>query len=346
MSKKVRTTCLVLVGIFVALPILAYLVLRFGYCHGWWAKENLILRSLWLCSCPAGFEQSLYPDHVKVMYPACGDVQVTPLTGGRYLFVRGDDSYPYSDEYLLDLVTSEKTPFFLPPDVTQIEQFEFLTTELLIVYSLKGYRLLDWQDGRSLLVEGLDTETLPPPYLSDGSLNPEALALFQSTEQIFLFRGGGSAVALAPDWWENPGRNFVIGRGQFPDIESDWIRALVKASGIPYGSASWVASARTVKELTSPDGRFVARPTGAYEAETGRLVAAAYQVWLVYDPDRCVTCYRPCCWLPDNSAVIYLFSGGGVSPAPTMYEVGAPGYGDYSRFRMPVLKINLLEVSP
>jgi len=302
------------------------------------------LRSLWLCACPAGFEQSLYPDHVEVMYPACNNVQVVPLTGGLYLFVRGDDSYTASDEYLLDLVTGERTPFFLPSNVTRSEDFEFLTPELLIVYSLKGYRILSWQDGRSLPVELLDTETLPPPYSASNALNPDALVLFQGIEQVFLFGGGGSAVALAPDWWENPTRNFVIDVGQFPDLESDWLQALVEASGVLYTSASRVGSTRTVKELPSPDGRSVARPSGVYEAETGELITLAFQVKQLVFVDGCLACYRPCCWLPDNSAVIYLFSSDNVGPEygwPNM--TGAPGYGDGDLW-MPVLKVKLLGV--
>ncbi len=70
MSKKLRG-CLTILAVFIVGVIVIYYGARWGYYQGWWGQNNPVARYLWLCDAPPGFEQTLYPENVEILVPAC-----------------------------------------------------------------------------------------------------------------------------------------------------------------------------------------------------------------------------------------------------------------------------------
>ncbi len=91
MPKKLRG-CLIALAILIVGVIVVYNGARWSYYQGWWGKDNPIARYLWLCDAPPGFEQTLYPENVEILVPACEGVGSVEFTSDKqYLRVRTTD---------------------------------------------------------------------------------------------------------------------------------------------------------------------------------------------------------------------------------------------------------------
>lgn len=348
MRKRITTGCLILIGILCLSPVPGYYTARFGYCHSWWGKESLLMRSWWLCSCSPGFEQTLYPDHIEVMYPACENVSLRPIAGGTHFLV----SYQHTSSYLLDGITGESIPFQPPSGVYR---YNFLTPELLLVHietaprqipSNMALNILNWQDGSSATVQRLDAESLPS-IMVNGSVNPEITSLFEKGEQIIVFDRFTQAVVSTSTDLEESGDIFYISEAVSRTVPTGWLQTAVEASNVPYIQ---VFGGRLSEELyISPDGRYTAEDEGIFDAATEQLVAPSYnrlqQGCVDMEYGICFPEYRFCCWLPDSSGAIYTshIVYNSSSRAPRAF-VGAPGQ-DERGYWLPILKVRVPEDS-
>lgn len=337
-KRKIWRTCLIVAVLSIATPFVAYYLTQFGYCHGWWGKQNLIMRSLWLCSCPPELEQTLYPENVEVMFSACQDIFLMPTWDGHF-FISGDETYHNGQSYILNGYTSEKVAYMLPNQDRQ--SFRFYTSELVyITYSRSRSPEIHHTDGWYVVLEPLP-EPVPPPFLDDGAVNPQMMTLFDSRARIFLHRSPNPfLVVLANDAVNASGSSFVLSRDRFPDLETEWPIRFIEESGLPFMNIP------PPNRAISPDGRFQATNEGVYDTTTDELVVDMLPVSTHIIPEFKQPFYRPCCWWPDGSAVIYLPHLSFPSPIvpfttsePFHFEIGAPlARGEVN---LPILKVYL-----
>lgn len=73
--KRGLVGCLTTLGIACLGLVALYYGARWGYYQGWWGKNNPVARYFWLCDAPAGFEQTLYPENVEILVPACENLR-------------------------------------------------------------------------------------------------------------------------------------------------------------------------------------------------------------------------------------------------------------------------------
>ncbi len=356
-----RLTCVLK---FIVLPLFVYALTRTGYCQSWWGSEILIFRSLWLCGCGADFEQTLYPDNVEVMFSACQNVTVHEVGSGTHLYVEGDAQYTDVGAYLLDMVTGEKTPFTaaLEPN----DSYQFLTDSLLLVYKSRhpdnphpGY-ILEWQTGRKAEYTTFTTKELPVPINLDGSVNPDMVAFFQPADRIFYFFSDGPAITLVENWQERPDENLFISGAKFsePEIGYGWLLEVLEVSGKPYSNVSSKGyHIGHSSSFPSHNGRFIADQSGVYDADTDEQIIDIRHLserhsfrCRIFKGSSCVPAYVPCCWLANDTVVLYIYRPHTSLPEdlyelldpPTMRgQVGAPF--QVSPLSMPVLKVTIPE---
>jgi hypothetical protein len=350
MSDRRWLGCVTFGVILAALPVIVYVLAQFGYCHNWWGKENLRLRSWWLCRCPPEFEQSLYPVHIEVMYSACLHVGVRPITDGRYLLIRGDDNFLAADSYVLDPLTGQKEPFIGPQG---LNSFDFLSPGLLLYrpqyqYATDGtYHLFNRHNSQLIPFKRSPNELIPEPYEADDSLNPELIALFEAAEAVYVWDQAETVLLLEAGWKEERGDILLLYENQFSGVRAGWIQAALDAGNIRYTNLDdWIRARWDPKwGVVSPDGRYIARPSGVYDTVTDKLVIGSpndVSCTLSQD-DRCYPGYIPCCWVADSQTVIYDYD----STIPTSFsmideaDLGAPARDPGGSFWMPVLKVHL-----
>ena len=279
------------------------------------------------------------------MFSACQDVSIMPTWDG-YFFISGDKSYNGGQSYILSGYSGEKSAY-TPPDDARIpprfytHQFVYISYPVLRDRSPEIHHI----DGWYIVLEQIP-DPLPPPFLSDGQINPEMTALFAESSKIFLHPGQSNPFIVAINYnTEAASRyGFILSRARFPDLETEWVEQFLQESNLPY-----VRIVPTADRYISPNGRFLAENDGIYDVATGQQVTTIPFVDQEPFSTPFSTNYRPCCWFPDSSAVIYQFEppAGG-----SFYEVsliewldriafGAPIHMD--TFSLPVLKVHKSE---
>ena len=329
-----------------------YIFVRVGYCNRWWGEKSLFMRSLWLCSCGAEFEQSIYPDHAKVLFSACDNVNIVPVAKAEdnLLLVYGDNTFSESDPYLWQPISDKKTPFF-PPEKRHI----ILSEELVLIhgrYNVVLPQVINFRSGESASVSIFDATMLPPIYLKDGSINPEVFSmLFDDDSQIFveLKTGSNIVIVLGKNWAEQPEGNFYLSEALLPDENEGWLKDVIESSGKSY-TELYSNYSNKWNLRYSPDGRYYADKQGIHELTGNELIlsmAEANQMTPCPEDDCSVgfapVGFEPCCWLADNSAVLYEFRSGGLVlfetlPLPAIY-FGAPIKNLTTS--MPILKVTV-----
>jgi hypothetical protein len=332
-----RTRLIVFVIVLLVSPFALYYLARFTYHQGWWGRDNLLARALWLCSAPQELEQTFYPDKIEVVVPGCqtSGSGVVALPSGRYLYVPNAET---GVPVLFDIHSDQKIPFnrsVLPPGGYV---HSWLTDDLIVGYVLPGSELFlaRLTDQSRIPLLRLD-EARPDLLLEDETLNEAALInVLKEAEQVYSV--GDAAVVLVSDYWNHPDENFIFSESLLPDREPGWIGTLLTANNIPYKQGGMPCRG-SPDSVSSPGGRFVAKPDGVYENASGRKIAdygLPSQVW--YQDWRR---YRPCSWLPDERAVILMPGAQPVWVIPPI-EI-APGIGSpgFLKVPQPFLKFNL-----
>jgi len=245
---------------------ITYLIASFGYCRGWWGKENLILRSLWLCTCSKKFEQSLYPENVEVLVSAreCtnGHRQILPfesftgeckpprfsgVPGGRKIFVEND---------FIDLYTKQKTPANLP---SGYEIWGFLTDELALLYKRNTY-VFDLTNQKLVEVKEF--------HLQPGSDMESLIEAMKKAEKVFVLHDS-MTIVLGIDYWNHPDRNFHFSDLDMPSIKQQGMEAFLQDNGITYLVG---ASPQDTYVGLSPDGKYQAKLDGVYLTNTEQKI--------------------------------------------------------------------------
>ena len=328
-----------MLGLVILLPFLTYYSVQAGYCQGWWGKQNLFFRSLWLCSCSPELEHTFYPDHVEVMFSACQEVIIQPSWDG-YFLVTGDKNYEDSNRYLLNGFTGEKINLDLVDSPDRIT----LLPEHMIFYSSQIH---NWKEEWIVSIDQ-SRESLPAPFSDKNIVNPEMVELLQTKEYIILVHYGYPYILAFDKAINEPG--ISLSWGHFSELGSRWPVEFLEASELSYISIPPPEFRRLPPyNMISPNGRFLAENDGIYDVATGQQVATIPFV----DKDPFSTPfsnnYRPCCWFPYSSTVIYQFEPpvGGSFYEVTLIEwldriaFGAPIHMD--TFSLPVLKVHVPE---
>lgn len=349
MKKRGFKSCLLWAVILIIVLSLSPLVFKFGYCHSWWGKGNLLLRSLWLCSCSPEFEQSLYPENVEILVSACecgGQGATSPhvqfdyfgmlvstcthspkvygVPGGRLLFV---------DDRLINLYTGEITPFNISSPRSAI----WLSEDL--IWTLGG----DYY-----LTRRSDQESIHVPHISENASLWNPIQAMKEAEKVFVVDTifGFEVIILGSDFWSHPELNFFFyeDESHFPDIEQMGVDVFLEDNGISYEQVY-------VGPL-SPSSRFHAKPDGIYASDTGEklldygLRDTPFWVWRSTSSGPALNLFSPCCWRSDERVLI-LASNMRHSNAPvlafslTRWDWGA--FGVFFSLPQPVLKVNIPE---
>ncbi len=347
--RKKHTVLIIVIVVF-----LLQLSTRIGYCNSWWGKNSLLMRSFWLCSCGAEFEQSLYPDHVEVVFSACDNVRITPVARAdqSLILVYGDDNFLESDPYLWQPMTGKKTSISLPK-----ESYEILSDELLLLHGQHNVvppQVINFISGESAPITIFDASTLPDIYLSDGSVNPNVISLlFDNSSQIFaeIKYGRNTIIVLGFNWIEQSEYNFILSEVYLPEEKEGWLKDVVDANGRSYTKLYPQHIAERVL-WKAPNEHFFADKSGIHALPENELILSMAEAnHMTPCPDsNCLYGYapvgfQPCCWYSDNSAVLYEFKSGGGHPIwqiplPSVY-FGAPIR--YLSPSMPILKVTVPE---
>jgi len=317
-------------GCFILLlgsPILLY----YGYCWSWWARNSLLLQYLFQCNCPPASEEARYPDEVDVIVPACryGSSILSP--SGRLLAVYEKEPVNASP-YLLVLQTGEKTPFPLP----EKSGFYFLTDNLLFVsirYGDQEY-ILDRTTGNQYPIRRFKS-VYPGTYV-DGYADQNLLAEALQQAKYVFFRDDGIVVALDPDFPAAAEKNFLTGWVDLPVKDSRQVEQFLIEHNVVYQTIP----PDFPEEVVSPDRKFVARPDGIYLLETSQKIMEGYpssRSYRVYGGKY----FNVRGWTYDGKAVIY-----SELSEPCVIETGFFIFDDpycFIKVPQPVIKIKVPE---
>jgi hypothetical protein len=153
------------------------------------------------------------------MYSACLNVSIRPIPGGRYLLVTGDESFLAADAYILDSLSGQREPFLL---LKNGQSYDVLARDLLLLYpryqnaSPSPYHLLNQHSNQLTPFEKVTDDLIPEPFLADGSLNPELMALLEHADAVYLLRQAEQALVLETGWEEGSGDILLLDEDQFP----------------------------------------------------------------------------------------------------------------------------------
>lgn len=266
-------------------------------------------------------------------------------TWDGYFFIAGDESYDLADAYLLDGYTGEKIPYTLPEDHRLVY---FLTNELVYISYLLGesrpaeihHRTENW----AMPIEQM-RGSIPPPFLEDGTPNPDLIFLLEESERVFVVRYAAPFIivlgANAPDEVES---SFILSGASYSrDLGAQWPVQFLETSGLAHISIPPLEWRRLPPyRMPSPNGRFVATGRGIYDSVTDQKMVS---LSLPYPYD-----YRLCCWYPSSDAVIYmppdfhLTTWGLASPEYERFERLVMGFPLQMEARSaPILKIHIPE---
>jgi hypothetical protein len=210
------------------------------------------------------------------------------VPGGEFIFVSEGRT---GQLYLLDLRT--KTKIKVPSDPRLLTHGVFLNSELV------------WLEGSP---GGLSNPLYTPHYIFDITKGkryeltdltgwfgdpapPDYVPYFQSAEQIFIHHGYNRAIALPPDFRQNPEKGVVLYKHEQNTKNGESIEILMKESEVNYENIDY--SLQYI-EISSPNGRYVASREGIYLSETGTPIQIPEYIM-----------YRFVGWYYDESGIIY-----------------------------------------
>ena len=349
MGKRLRVRLITGCLLFLVGPIACYYLARFTYHQGWWGRDNLVARSLWLCSAPSSLEETFYPENVDVLVPACQNIHsgggfqwaIAPLPSHQYIIAPCDFD---AGRCLLNVYTYEKTPLDLSALLPGDHEIQRLTDELVVVAggeNNRGYFLVDLSTGQRLRLASLRSLGL---LEDDGSLKVVALVeALRKSDKVYLIDDTFDTIyALAPDFWGHSTENFKVEESLLPADSLEPLNTFLDENHIPFVENKADCGSYTIytypQPLPSPSGRFVAKWNGIYDVATDALLAP---FGLGEVPPVGAGDFEPCFWLPDESAVVLSYNS---TYIPALiggpHDTGQdPGF--LFRVPQPVLKFNL-----
>jgi len=237
----------------------------------------VVLLALLCCNLPflsLCLKEDLFrPPNTKVLFSACNKhLVVTGVPGGEVLFVsRGnaDNEYLVDNAYLLDLQTGKKRD--VSNDPLLLDHGIFLNSELVWLEGTPGgtshpsYRphyILDLTNGKRYELTDLSDwidQPAPPDYTPH----------FQSAEQVFIHHGYNRAIALPPNFRQNPEEGVILYKSQL-NTETDFengklLDIIMKNLGVDYDIVDF---SLRYTDVLSPTGKYVVRNDGIYLSGT------------------------------------------------------------------------------
>ena len=265
---------------------------------------------------PLCLKEDLFrPPNTKVLVSACKRPVVTGVPDGETLFVREHSS---EKMYLLDLRTGEKRD--IPNDPLFLDDGIFLSSELvwlkgsLVRPDNPNYRphyILDLTNGKRYELTDLS------PWI-DQPDPPSYVPYFQSAEQVFIHHGNNRAIALPPNFRQNPQKGVILYKNQENTENGESLEVIMKNLGKGYEIVDFSLN---YADVPSPTGRYIVRGDGIYLSETNIPVVTRNMGWYFKG------------WYYDESGVIV--QGGGYS------LITLPGTSSFYDIPTPILKLRL-----
>lgn len=278
-----------------ALLIVLGFVFYFGYCWGLWGRKSLLLQYLFQCGCPAASAEARYPEEVDVVVPACRYVSSILSPSGRLLYIQEKNGSSNST-YLLYLQTNEKTSFLIP------DGSNHFLTDNLIFHSFYGNDeyVLDISTGMKYPVQ--NAAHIQPNIYSMGDIEPKLLLeALAKVDHIFLIdEVFQPVIAISQNARSQPEVIFTFNVLDFPGDESSRVKQFLDESNIVYN----FVPASFPREVTSPNGKFIAREDGIYLANTNQKIVEGYSsssYYRIYSGKY----YSVRGWTYDSSGAIY-----------------------------------------
>jgi hypothetical protein len=284
-SVWTRGCLTLLLGSFLLLGLLYW-----GYCWGWWGRENLALQYLFQCQCPPASERVRYRPFT-LLVSACRQPFLYDRSPNGRMLVFTERRSPQTIQ-LLDLETRQTHAL----DVRGTKPtLRFLTDHLLVARSFIGlerhYTLLDRSGTRRV--------ALPSIKVWRDPLDPPTLARLQQMDQVIALPVTAVSyelVALGHDPFAHPEDNLVLVPSEYDDRER--MLQQFDAAGIAYHQLPLPVTTGRVQGVPyAPSGRFWADHEGIALAATGERIVALGDT--AFAPNRRGG------WVLDERAVIY-----------------------------------------
>ena len=306
---QTRISCFV---VLLALPFLLY----FGYCWGLWGRSSLLLQHYFQCKCPSASEKTRYPKEAEILFSACGYHNVDLSPSGQFLLVREDNSGNVT--HLLDLETMKKTP---AQSVSS-----FLTDRVAFIeYGLED-ALINFSTGKQYPIRTF--RYVKPNAYTNGKLNRQMLVdALQQADEIYLTESYGTVIVLMSEFPMSMEENFTFDKSDLPGVDSDEVEQIFILNNIKYKALP----KSYLKEVVSPNERFIARDDGIYLAKTNQKIIQGVPRLYVRG------------WVSDGSGAIYT----SYFFEPCLLRLAIPIVGDDSwceiRVPQPVIKLKVPE---
>ena len=277
-----------------------------GYCWGWWGRSSLWLQHFYQCECPANSQEMRYPPQIDVIVSACSNPRIRLSPSGQSLYVEERTSDP-PIMYILDLQSMQKTQ--------KLEQpfSHFLTDDLVLIQSAGD--VINLKTGQHIPLQYFGS-VHPDAYLN-GEENPAALAeSLRTAKQIFVVEN--EVVALSANVKTLSDQSFIVNDRFMPGYRD--AESFLHQNNIPYQRIL----PNYLREIKSPNGKWIARDDGIYLADTDQLIVEAPQAFVKG-------------WTSDGNAAIYsadyglcVLTSGGLIFDDTWCAISVP---------QPVLKV-------
>lgn len=303
--------------IVMATLVAFYYLARFTYHQGWWGRDNLFARSMWLCSGPPELEESFYPDNVDVLVSACENQLGMSVLSDRIILFFSEYEWHY-----INLTTDKRSVF--NSALSRYDIKLWISSDLILAWDNSDitrkhpvYYLFRPSTQEILLeipyIDNIDDELVQ----GEETLNiPELVATLQDSKNVFV--RDDTVLVLSTDYLQNTDKNFVFPASLLPLPVYDFL----EQNKIEYseGAQSYCSN----NKIISPNNRFEARTDGIYSfPEDNHIVDFNLGEHPFYDY------YQPCGWLPDESGVILNYGG---SPYDHL---------SFGELHQPVLKFEL-----
>jgi hypothetical protein len=260
-SKTIRNVIITLVVIIV-IPYVIY----FGFCHGWWLRENLWANYWWYCNCGEEFERSLYPDNVEIVVPACRDPRSAVISSdGRYMVVKLGDWPGKTELVLLDLTTGEERNFSYPLRSGRPSNMGFWTDGLFLVEGPRNtFDLVDVAEDKvlNLDVSGVTSKDRYFHY----EIQPVALQALQEANLVLMRPSKGAVLALAADPRDGMAKNYLL---RYPEgrLSTEAIEKLFLENNIDYEISEPCWSSSPKRFCASHNGYLLATDSAIFTTD-------------------------------------------------------------------------------
>jgi hypothetical protein len=272
-------SCLVTLGILIAGIFIFY----WGYCWGWWMRNNLLAQALFQCNCPAISETARYAPF-EVLVSACEEPAGPSLSLSHTQLVVRIPHASGSDLRAVHLETAAQRT--VVADIrSHRATWDFLSDDLIFL-RIDGDEasLISIHESKSWPISQTIT------YYHDG-----LRARRNSIDQAILLNY--ATILLVKNYQEHPEGNLAIMGNR---IQKEAVLPDIVRLRIPYSDLRGWPTYSPRQALTSETGQWDASETGIADHQTGRIVVQTGQAQAGYRKNM-----RPLGWVAEDAGVVY-----------------------------------------